>query len=304
MQRAVNGIVLIDKPVGLSSNQVLQKVKRIYHAEKAGHTGSLDPLASGMLPICLGEATKFTQYLLDADKYYHAIAQLGIRTTTGDAEGEIIAEQAVPLLTDSSLEQIKQQFIGTIEQVPPMFSALKHQGQPLYKLARKGINIERQARQIQIYSLTLKQLSQHTISLAVHCSKGTYIRSLVEDVGQEIGCGAHLQQLRRLWVNPYQQQPIITLDELQNLSITARAELTDKLLPIDSAIQHLPIVQLDYSELLKVQQGQIVQLSHEISLSQGEGLVRLYCQHDFVGLGKLTADYQLSAQRLLRISMN
>ena len=227
-KRDVNGILLLDKPKGLSSNAALQQVKRLYCARKAGHTGSLDPLASGMLPICFGKATKMSQQWLNADKIYHVRAQLGIQTTTGDAEGSIVAEKAVPDLTPKIIEQTLNRFRGEIQQVPPMYSALKHQGQPLYKLARRGITIERLPRAVIIHHLSLLSYENHQLELQVHCSKGTYIRTLIEDIGEALHCGAHVVELRRLSVGNFSAEQMISLEQL--LALGQRFEELDRYL--------------------------------------------------------------------------
>jgi tRNA pseudouridine55 synthase len=196
MKRKVDGVLLLDKPAGLTSNAALQKAKRLYRAEKAGHTGTLDPFATGLLPLCLGEATKFSQFLLDADKVYLAEVRLGVRTSSGDLDGEVIATRPVEV-TEAALRQALESFRGEIEQVPPMHSALKHQGRPLYEYARQGIEIERKARRIVVHALTLEAFSGDNCTLRVHSGKGFYVRALADDLGQALGCGAHLVGLRR-----------------------------------------------------------------------------------------------------------
>ena len=203
IKRAVNGILLLDKPPTMSSNRALQTVKHLFAARKAGHTGSLDPLASGLLPVCFGEATKFCQYLLSADKTYLVTMRLGIRTDTGDTEGEVISERPVPEVTSAILEKIFDQFRGEIEQVPSMYSALKHQGQPLYKLARQGITVARESRRLTIFRLTVLNFTADSVQFELHCSKGTYVRTLVDDFGEVLGCGAHVTQLRRIGVGAF-----------------------------------------------------------------------------------------------------
>jgi tRNA pseudouridine55 synthase len=210
--RDITGIVVIDKPSGHSSNHVLQQVKRLFDAKKAGHTGSLDPLASGVLPICLGEATKLSGYLLDADKQYAVTCKLGITTDSGDADGEVIAEQPIPDFDEAGLQTIINSFIGEQDQVPPMFSALKYQGQPLYKLARQGIEVERKSRRIRIYEIELLDCSYDSFTLSVRCSKGTYIRTLVEDISHKLGTGGHVTMLRRTAVAGYTLEDAISLE--------------------------------------------------------------------------------------------
>ena len=221
--RQVDGIVVVDKFKGASSNDVLQRVKRIFGAAKAGHTGSLDPLATGVLPICLGEATKFSQFLLESDKSYRTVVQLGIKTTTGDAEGEVVEERAVQV-TRSDVEAVLERFKGEVEQVPSMYSALKHKGQPLYKLAREGIEVERPARTISIYRNELISFEDDQFVLEVDCSKGTYIRTLVEDIGDTLGCLAHVAELRRLKAGPYSEEQSYSLEDLENIKSKGRSD--------------------------------------------------------------------------------
>ncbi|WP_263081960.1 tRNA pseudouridine(55) synthase TruB [Endozoicomonas sp. Mp262] len=220
--RPVNGIIVVDKFKGASSNDVLQKVKRIFGAAKAGHTGSLDPLATGVLPICLGEATKFSQFLLDSDKSYRTTVQLGVKTTTGDAEGEVVEERPVQV-TRSDVEAVLTQFLGEIEQIPSMYSALKHKGQPLYKLAREGIEVERPARKITIHRIELLDFEADRFVLEVDCTKGTYIRTLAEDIGEALGCLAHVAELRRLKAGPYAEQVAYSIEQLESIKFEGRS---------------------------------------------------------------------------------
>lgn len=290
-KRQVCGVLLLDKATGISSNRALQQVKHLYQAQKAGHTGSLDPLASGMLPICFGEATKFSQYLLDADKEYYVVAQLGIKTDSGDAEGKVITQRAVPVIPEAALNDILNAFKGDIIQIPPMYSALKHQGQPLYKLARKGIEIERKPRHVHIYNIELCHYSKQTLALKVKCSKGTYIRTLIEDIGERLTCGAHVTVLRRLSVAPYCESQMVTFATLSQLSDN---DAIDSLLyPIDSLLANISSLALSPEQALKIRQGQVVS-----SDSPMEGLVKLYLQADFIGLGKLM-NSKLAAERLI-----
>jgi tRNA pseudouridine55 synthase len=214
-KKNINGILLLDKPAGITSNGALQQAKRLYQAKRAGHTGSLDPIATGMLPICFGEATKFSQFLLDSDKHYSVTARLGKRTTTGDVEGEVMLERPYAHITLEQLQTVLRPFHGKLEQVPPMFSALKHQGRPLYELARQGIEIAREPRTIFIHSLELEDLSGDLFRFHIHCSKGTYVRTLVDDIGELLGCGAHVFQLRRTAVSPYLSFPMYSLENLE-----------------------------------------------------------------------------------------
>lgn len=245
--RPINGVVLVDKHTGESSNRILQQVKRLYNAQKAGHTGALDPLATGMLPICLGEATKFSQFLLEADKVYQVRAQLGVRTDTSDADGEVVETRTV-VVSDEQLAVALEQFRGQSMQVPSMFSALKHQGKPLYEYARKGITIERAARPIHVYRLELLRHEGDIVELEVHCSKGTYIRSLVDDLGQMLGCGAHVQSLHRTAVADYPGEQMRSVADLtalltENADGTADYSALDKhLLSLDSPVKRLPLI--------------------------------------------------------------
>ena len=246
----MHGVLLLDKPAGLSSNAALQRARNLFRAQKAGHTGSLDPLATGMLPVCFGEATKMSTYLLASDKAYSTTARLGVITDSGDSDGTVIETRDLPVpLTAALVESRLVDLRGPIEQVPPMYSALKHQGQRLYKLAREGKTVARAARPVTIHALQLKQLAADSLSLDVSCSKGTYIRTLVEDLGQALGCGAHIERLRRTWVAPYEGLPLWTLEALQERLIEGgEAALEQCLLPLDSALDHLPSVSLDAAE--------------------------------------------------------
>ena len=246
--RPVHGVVLLNKPLGLSSNQALQKVRRLFQAEKAGHTGALDPLATGMLPLCFGEATKFSQFLLDADKRYITKVALGVRTTTGDAEGDVLTTEPVPNLTDEALESILDRFRGEIEQIPPMYSALKHEGKPLYEYARQGIVIERKRRAVTISDLTVIERTENSLTLDISCSKGTYIRTIGEDVGEALGCGAHLSALHRVSSAGYDPQDMLTLEEFEAIAEGGYPELDKHLLPMDSAVMHLNRVELSAAD--------------------------------------------------------
>ena len=267
--RDVNGILLLDKPSGITSNDALQQVKRLYFARKAGHTGSLDPLASGVLPICMGEATKVSAFLLDADKYYRVRCQLGVRTSTGDAEGEVLETRAVAGCSPQQLEAVLEQFRGSIEQIPPMYSALKHQGQRLYKLARQGVEVERQPRSVQIYTLKLTGQGDDWIDIEVHCSKGTYVRTLVEDIGEKLGCGAHVSALRRTGVGPYDDSGLVSIAALEQLKQNDPSAMDRLLLPIESALTQWPDVSLSSDAAFYLQQGQPVLVFERLS-----GLVR------------------------------
>ena len=296
IKRAINGVLLLDKPLGLSSNQALQQVKRLYQAAKAGHTGSLDPLATGLLPICLGEATKFSHFLLDADKSYRALIKLGSTTTTGDAEGEVLSTAEVNV-TPESLNAALKQFTGVIQQVPPMYSALKHQGKSLYEYARAGVDIERAARTVTIHRIELNRFEQSSektlVEITVACSKGTYIRTLAEDIGQALGCGAHLAGLRRLTTAHFGLESALTIEQLEAMTIEARDR---SLLPTDAAIENLPEVQLDETSTYYLMQGQAVWKS---GLNMA-GLFRLYAADgNFLGIGEQTPEGKIAPKRLV-----
>ena len=295
--RDVNGILLLDKPSGITSNDALQQVKRLFYAKKAGHTGSLDPLASGVLPICMGEATKVSAFLLDADKRYQVRCQLGVRTTTADAEGEVVETRPVGSWTAEQLETVFDRFRGSIEQIPPMYSALKHQGQRLYKLARQGIEVEREPRPVHIYELTLTGQGDDWIDIHVHCSKGTYIRTLAEDIGEKLGCGAHVSALRRNMVGPYGDGQLVTLDQLQHLKENDMPAMDDLLLPIESALSQWPDVDLSTDAAFYLQQGQPVLVPH----APTSGWVRLYeGNRSFLGMGEILDDGRVAPRRLMK----
>jgi len=237
----------------MSSNQALQKVRRAYDAQKAGHTGTLDPFATGMLPICLGEATKTTTFMLDAGKAYHATARLGEATSTGDLEGEIVESRAVPELSESGINEVLQSFLGKIEQVPPMYSALKHEGKRLYEWAREGVEIERKARPVTIYAIGLLNWNSPLLEFEVHCSKGTYIRTLAEDLAAVMGTCAHLIALRRLWVEPFKDQPMVGLETLD--AAGSGAGLDEFLLAVDAGLEDWPEVRLEGLEATAFSNG-------------------------------------------------
>jgi tRNA pseudouridine55 synthase len=292
----VNGILVVDKPAGISSNDVVQQAKRLFGAQKVGHTGSLDPLATGVLPLCFGEATKFSQYLLDADKKYWTQVRLGITTETADADGEVIAQADTSGITESQVTAALERFVGEIEQIPSMYSALKHQGQPLYKLARQGIEVERAPRRISIYSAELLQFSEASIELRVHCSKGTYIRSLAEDLGAALGCGGHVSALRRLAAGPYKEGQATTLDELREVGDLR--EMDALLLPVSSAVSSWPAVRLHEDAAHYVRQGQPVQVAH----APTDGWVQIFelAEKDrFLGVGEILTDGRVAPRRLV-----
>jgi tRNA pseudouridine55 synthase len=292
IKRPVNGVFLLDKPLGFSSNQALQKIKWLFQAAKAGHTGTLDPLASGLLPICLGEATKFAQYLTDADKTYVAIIKLGETTTTGDAEGDILSKALVNV-TKPQFVKICQQFIGDISQIPPMYSALKHEGKALYEYARQGVDIARQARVVNIKKIDVNSFEDEEAVITVSCSKGTYIRTLAEDIGKALGCGAHLIGLRRTETAGYQLMQALTIEQLEAMSVEERDAA---LLPVDSAIEDLPKVTLNDEAAYFLLRGQAVWQAGKIPHTD----LRIYNEdNQFLGLGFLQDDGKIAPKRLI-----
>lgn len=296
--RNLDGILLLDKPVGISSNEALQRVKRLLRAKKAGHGGSLDPIASGLLPIFLGNATKLVQFMLEANKHYIVTAKLGVRTNTGDSEGQIIASRPIRHYTEIELETVLQTLRGSILQVPPMFSALKHKGQPLYKLARQGIEIERLPRPISVYELRVKDYQEDRLSLEVKASKGTYVRTLVEDIGEGLGCGAHVVTLRRVGVGPYADTQMISLPELESLFEQGEAQLDACLLPMESAIATWPALKLSEAAVFYIMHGQAVMLPD----APTQGWVKLLSNNNrFLGVGEILEDGRVSPKRLFRI---
>ena len=299
--RPVHGILLLDKPSGITSNAALQAVKQLFFANKAGHTGSLDPLASGLLPVCMGAATKISGFLLDADKRYQVTCQLGIKTATGDSDGEVLETRPVEIYTQDRLEAVIDSFRGLIQQVPPMYSALKHKGQRLYSLARKGIEVEREPREVTIHEMRLTAMSETTLELDIHCSKGTYVRTLVEDIGEILGCGAHVSRLRRTSVGPYngleEETAMVTLDTLEEMHQQDRHSLDSLLLPLESALTQWPEVNLTSDAAFYVQQGQPVLVPHVPT----EGWVRLYeGQTTFLGMGEILDDGRVAPRRLMK----
>ncbi len=298
--RNVSGVLLLDKPQGCSSNHILQKVKHLFGAAKAGHTGSLDPLATGMLPVCLGEATKISAFLLDSDKRYHLQCQLGVSTTTGDAEGEVLETQDVSSITEQDVKTVLPEFIGEIEQIPPMYSALKHNGERLYKLARQGIEVERKARSVTIYdiefiSLRTDDQQRLILELEVACSKGTYVRTLAEDIAKKLHCGAHITALRRLSVGPYHGE-MLTIEQLTELAAQGEEKLDSCLQPIDSGVADWPDVHLGTDAAFYVQQGQAVMVPH----APTQGWVRIYDQSHFLGLGEIQDDGLVAPRRMIK----
>lgn len=289
--RRVDGVLLLDKPSGLTSNDALQKVRRLLSAEKAGHTGTLDPMATGLLPLCFGEATKFSADLLNADKTYEAELCLGITTRTGDAEGEVIEERPVAV-DEAAFAAALTVFRGEQQQVPPMYSALKKDGKPLYELARQGVEVARAARTITIHTLELLEFAAPRARIRVRCSKGTYIRTLAEDIGKALGCGAHLTALRRTGVADLQLPRALTLQEIESCSEKERDAL---LLPVDALLQGLPRVELDASARMRFANGNPVP-SPQAGLL---GLCRVYADATLLGLGRADAEGKLHPQRLV-----
>ncbi len=299
IRRPIDGILLFDKPQGMSSNQALQRVKYLYNAEKAGHTGSLDPLATGLLPICLGEATKYSQHLLDADKVYRTRMRLGQKTSTADAEGEIIEERPVPHFDQATIDAVLAKFTGTIQQIPSMYSALKKDGKPLYELARQGIEVAREPRTIHIYSLQLLAVEPLYWELEVACSKGTYIRNLVEDMGEMLGCGAHVSELRRLASGCFSLDEQLTLDYLQQVAEQGHQALDALLLPAWAAIADKPKVTLTETTTYYLLHGNPVRVNH---LPEDEDVLIFDDRQRFLGLGYMNDDGLLAPKRLLKTS--
>ena len=295
--RDIHGVFLLDKPQGMSSNDIMQKVKRIFQANKAGHTGALDPLATGMLPICLGEATKFSQFLLDADKRYLVTAKLGERTDTSDAEGQIVETRDVNVETSEILTALEQ-FRGDILQVPTMFSALKHNGKPLYEYARQGITVEREARPITIFELNFIEYNAPYLTLEVHCSKGTYIRTLVDDLGEVLGCGAHVTMLRRTAVADYPTEKMLDWHALQSLAEQQDLALLDALLlPMDTAVAKLPALTLNENQTQGIGFGQRIKFDN---LNRLQGQVRLFSHENrFLGVAVIDENNVIRPQRLV-----
>ena len=294
--RNVNGIILLDKAKGESSNYALQRIKRLFHAKKAGHTGSLDPLATGVLPLCLGEATKISQFLLDSDKRYMAKVKLGERTDSGDSEGVVIDVQRRIDVDYDALVQTLTKFEGEIKQLPPMYSALKHHGVPLYKLARKGISIKRKVRPVTIHKIGLTNFDNNIAEIDVTCSKGTYIRTLADDLGQELGCGAHVIELRRLQAGVFSIDQCRDSNELETIKESFGLSGLDKVIvPMERAVEKLPEVVLASETARDIRNGQAVSF-HELPKS---GLVRLYEKENFIGIGIVNADGQVAPKRLV-----
>ncbi|MHA3891783.1 tRNA pseudouridine(55) synthase TruB [Acinetobacter sp. GXMZU3951] len=292
-RRAVNGVFLLNKPLGISSNAALQKVRWLFRAEKAGHTGALDPLASGLLPICLGEATKFSHFLLDSSKRYQTTVQLGHSTTTGDVEGEVLLEQTVPALSEANIQQVLDQFVGEIQQIPPMYSALKKQGRPLYELARKGIEIEREARPITIEAIQLLSFTENSITLDVTCSKGTYIRVLGEDIAKALGTYGHLTYLHRIKTGHFDLIPSYTIEYLEALTEQEREAL---LLPVYAPVQHLTQIQVPEGRAEYFSRGMESNIEHA-----AEAQVLVFDGEKCLGLAEISDRKRLIPKRVLNL---
>jgi len=294
----VSGILVVDKPQGISSNEAVQKAKAMFNARKVGHTGSLDPLATGVLPLCFGEATKFSQYLLTSDKKYWVRLLLGVATDSGDADGQVTRTRPVVDVDSTRIEDALRFFRGEIDQVPSMFSAIKYQGQPLYKLARQGIEIEREARRVSIYSNELLSFAGDTLELAIHCSKGTYVRTIAEELGELLGCGAHVVALRRLAAGPYVEEDLVTFEQLD--AALQQGSLDPFLLPVASAVREWPEVRLTDNTAYYLRQGQPVIVPH----APTSGWVRLSeIEADdstrFIGVGEILEDGRVAPRRLV-----
>lgn len=305
----VSGVLLIDKPQGMTSQQVVSKVKYllksdVHDSKKAGHTGTLDPMATGLLPICLGEATKFSHYQLDAVKSYQAIIKLGEQTDTGDAEGQIIATIPIPHVTQAMLQSVTEQFLGEIMQVPPMYSALKKDGKKLYELAREGIEVERTARPLTIYELSLTPLSAQQLQLTVTCSKGTYVRVLAEDIAKALGTVGHLTALRRIQTGDFEIADAIPLADFAALDVAARF---DKLLAVDACVHSLPSLVLDDSQSKRIQQGQRLNvkatiLTQQLNLTANQTFRLFDDQQQFLGTGLLEPNGRLQPMKLVNLN--
>jgi tRNA pseudouridine55 synthase len=295
--RDVTGILLLDKPSGITSNAALQAAKKLFQARKAGHTGSLDPLANGLLPLCFGEATKLSGFLLDADKRYVADIRLGARTTTGDAEGEVMSRGDARAIDRSTIEAAVARFRGEIDQVPPMFSAVKQNGVPLYKLAHQGIEVERNARQVVIHRFEVLDFGHDTVTVEVHCSKGTYIRVLADELGEALGCGAHVSRLRRTGVGAFDAGRMFPLDALTEIAAGGdMARLDDCLVSMEDALAQWPDVRLSQEVAYFLIRGQAVFVPHAPS----HGLVRIFTREDrFIGVGSILDDGRIAPKRLI-----
>lgn len=292
--KQVDGVLLLDKPIGLTSNDALQKARRLFSAAKGGHTGTLDPLATGLLPLCFGEATKFSADLLDADKTYEAILQLGVTTDSGDADGVVLTTAPVDV-SEADVLAILPRFLGDIQQIPPMHSALKRNGRPLYELARKGIEVEREPRAVTIHGIDMLGLEGDTLTLRVSCSKGTYIRVLATDIGALLGCGAHLKGLRRTRVGDLDLENAVTLAELEALDEAARA---GRLQPVDALVSSLPVISVEGEAEQRFRHGNPVDLPADLS-----GKIRVYAGECLIGVGEPGPDGRLWPKRLVQLAL-
>ena len=291
LKREIDGVFLLNKPLGFSSNQALKKIQWLFNAKKAGHTGTLDPMASGLLPICIGEATKFSHRLLEANKTYIATIQLGVTTTTGDQEGEVVNQKDV-VLKPNQLEETLQKFTGDITQTPPMFSALKFEGKPLYEYARQGIEIERKSRQVTIYDIILNKIEESIVILEVSCSKGTYIRTLAEDIGHALGCGAYLKGLERTQTGNFQLSDALTIEAIEAMSMASREKT---LLPVDALLEGLSSIQLTLTETEAIKKGQAIDFN-----GKNDNELRLYgASGQFLGVGQPDLQGRLFPKRLI-----
>lgn len=302
--RPLDGILVLNKPAGITSNDALQRAKYLFFAAKAGHTGSLDPLATGVLPICFGEATKFTQFLLNADKGYLSTFRFGVTTKTGDADGDVTSEQDAGSLTEAQVEIALESFRGDILQVPSMYSALKKDGQPLYKLAREGIEVEREARPVTIYSyrlLAFRPGKHPEADVEIRCSKGTYVRTLAEDLGQALGCGAHVIKLHRHIAGAFTDSQAVSLEQLEKMREGCRGEDLDHLLqPVDTAVAHLMSVELEASTAWYFRRGQPVMAAGAYREAVEGDIVRIFDNSgDFIGVGEMLEDGRLAPRRLV-----
>ena len=295
--RDLSGVVVLDKPRDMTSSDAVQHVKSSFNARKVGHTGSLDPLATGVLPLCFGEATKFSRFLLTSDKKYWVKLKLGIRTASGDADGDVVEERSTDGVTQDRIQHALESFRGEIDQIPSMYSAIKYRGKPLYKYARQGVEIERESRRINVYSIELSTFSGSEMTLRVHCSKGTYVRTIVDDLGEQLGCGAHVVELRRLMAGPFTESDMVTFEEIE----TARADgrLDELLAPISSAVSQWPAVRLSATSAYYIRQGQPVLVPH--APSEGWVQLRESCSNDewFLGMGEIMEDGRVAPRRLI-----
>ena len=295
--RDLSGVVVLDKPRDMTSSDAVQHVKSSFNARKVGHTGSLDPLATGVLPLCFGEATKFSRFLLTSDKKYWVKVKLGIRTASGDADGDVVEERSTDGVTQDRIQHALESFRGEIDQIPSMYSAIKYRGKPLYKYARQGVEIERESRRINVYSIELSTFDGSEMTLCVHCSKGTYVRTIVDDLGEQLGCGAHVVELRRLMAGPFKESDMVTFEEIE----TARADgrLDELLAPISSAVSQWPAVRLSAASAYYIRQGQPVLVPH--APSEGWVQLRESCSNDewFLGMGEIMEDGRVAPRRLI-----